>query len=499
MSSADPSDHSRASRGFVDAATECAICLSPLSDEETITLLCGHAWHLRCIKEQLRHAEPNPSKRLLFSGCRCPKCGVFCDHPLLETATRSTTALRDAVDALIQDQIQVDGVATHPQVESPTGAYAGDPLALGRSLYAFFQCVICKNPYFGGTVACADDADDILPPADRMCPTCAPGTSVVCGHNTHTPFHVWKCRYCCRSSNFVCYGTTHFCDECHERDRRRAHGTALPAIECPGAPACRAPLPSGQSRHSNGATHTCEQILRCTLCASDPTGVGARTDAENLSPNMVFNPSATHGLRGWTKCSHMSWKVERSQVPFRNERFNFVSGHSWCVMAQVIPLSNFLARPGDACLEVSARYMARTDCASRFAMDAVLYSSDFSELAHFSSGRLSAPADYWEPVKHIFNPQARAAYLVIAVRGTDERTWAGEYGSKCTDLSLRVRFSDSTADESVIAIPEAFGRVTEVPMSSRTGEALRRFMEGGSALRQSPRVHPGALFDVNIW
>lgn len=471
LSMSQPSS-SNAPVDFVDSATDCAICLCPLSAEECITLQCGHIWHLRCIKEQLQHAAPNPSRRLLFSGCRCAKCGQICEHPLLTSATRSTNALRESVDRLIVEQITADSLDRDPRVASPGGVFSGDPLALGRSLYAFYQCSICSSAYFGGTVACADAEDEILPAGDRMCPTCAPGTSVVCASSAHTAFHVWKCRYCCQSATFVCHGRTHFCGDCHAR---HVPGEPMEAVECPGRPECQTRLPAGRTHHENGARHTCEQILRCTLCESDPTGVGARIDSDNVSPNMVFNPSGVEDVRGWHPHPYGMWSVERSEVPFRDGEFNFVSSFHWASMAQVVPLGRFLARPESAALEVSARYMGRTDCPSVFCLEAALYSNCFIELAHFSSGVLRAPADFWEPAKHVFAPKSGAAYLVVAVRGKDERFWQGNFGSKVTDISVRVLFDQSTAAEGEVVRPAVFGNMRELELSVGMRIALSRF------------------------
>lgn len=473
-----PADHgAAAARGYVDTATDCAICLSPLADAETLTLTCGHVWHVHCVKAQLRHAAPSPSRRLLLSGARCAKCGVFCDHPALADAARASAALRAAVDALVAAQAAVDNLAAHPAA-APGARFAGDPLALGRALYAFFLCAVCGKPYFGGTVACADAADDVLPPGDRMCPACSPATSVVCAHSAHTAFHVWKCRYCCRSAEFVCYGTTHFCRRCHERNSAPARHGPLSPVECPGRPACATPLRPGQERHANGATHDCEQILRCTLCASDPTGVGVRVDLARMSPNMVFNPSAALGMDGWTRYPQLRpWEVERSEVPFRAQPSNFVSSFSLCAMAQVVPLARFLTRPGSARIEVSARYMARTDCPSKFSLEAAMYSPELTELARFSSGALSAPADFWEPVKHIFAPHALAAYVVIAVKGRDERVWSGNYGSKVTDISVRCVLPDSGASDDGMIVTSAFeGGFESALRSPEVASVLERFL-----------------------
>ena len=72
-----------AKESYNDDSTDCAICFESLSGDDTITLKCGHRWHLACIREQLAHAQPSKSSRILFSGCRCAKCNVICDRKFL--------------------------------------------------------------------------------------------------------------------------------------------------------------------------------------------------------------------------------------------------------------------------------------------------------------------------------------------------------------------------------------------------------------------------------
>ena len=37
----------------------------------------------------------------------------------------------------------------------------------------------------------------------------------MCGKPEHAEHAVWKCRYCCDLAVWFCFGTTHFCDSCH--------------------------------------------------------------------------------------------------------------------------------------------------------------------------------------------------------------------------------------------------------------------------------------------
>lgn len=49
-----------------------------------------------------------------------------------------------------------------------------------------------------------------------------------------TDFLEYKCRYCCSVAVFFCFGTTHFCNACHD-DFQRV--TNIPKTELPHCPA----------------------------------------------------------------------------------------------------------------------------------------------------------------------------------------------------------------------------------------------------------------------
>lgn len=252
---------------FHDTSTECAICLEPLEDVDhnsedttskniskisTIRLACGHRWHLQCLREQLELARPTSTNRLLFSGCRCAKCGTVCEHKALEEYTRTTDILRQKVNELLVEQLNND-VASLSSSSSDNKRAAkqnhndtNESLLLAwkkvqnsenpknttnqeqvlreaRKKYAFYLCSHCKEPYFGGTVECSDGMveEEELPDAEpRLCMACTP--QVVCrAPMEHLGSIVWKCRYCCQPATHVCYGNVHFCDPCHDRNSER--------------------------------------------------------------------------------------------------------------------------------------------------------------------------------------------------------------------------------------------------------------------------------------
>lgn len=428
---------------YVDTSVECAICLESLDDdpERTITLTCGHRWHLTCLKEQLENAQPSRTKRLLFTGYRCAKCAVFCDHPKLENMTRRTDALRGKVDDLVAEQIRTDAPKAWSNVANDLNAKAR-LIDEGRRSYAFYLCGGCDEPYFGGTVECAEeDEGELTTSEERLCQSCSPKVQSTCKHTLdHRPFHVWKCRYCCNPSKIVCYGNVHFCEDCHDRNSKRSRGPRHEKLE--GVPCCgdncNFPKPAGRERHLNGTSFDCEQVYFCVLCNSSPSG----HFVEELpgSINFIINPNGEEGTRGWqTHPHHNSWAIERMDIPIdESTRVNFVSSYNWSVMSQSIPLHQLVRHPSTARLEISARYMGRTDCPSVFKLQAVVTNSMRVVIHQSSTATLLAPSDCWEKATLIIEPVEGAYEVAMIVCGKDERFWQGNFGSKLCRASIRV-------------------------------------------------------------
>lgn len=471
----------------------CAICLCPLTEQRSITLSCSHSWHLSCIQEQLRQAAPSPSRRLVFNGIRCALCSSVCTHPELDAMVSTTAQTLRRVDELIAEQAAADRLHEHDAITHPQSRFYQNVIEYGRSVYAFFICVLCRQPYFGGTVDCVDATRFELPPDDQLCPSCSPRPNATCTDTTHAPFHVWKCRFCCRRATFICHGSTHLCDRCHAldeppargRNARLRHILNIPAVPCPGRPECTTVMPPGEDFHRNGAATNCEQLLDCAACTSLPVGSRGLTLEERGSENMLFNPNGAHDLRGWTPLlrheatGYHRWTSERSDHPFGSCRTNFVSTFSWARMAQVVDLTKFLRDPSTAIIEVSARVRSRADCPGLFRLEGALYDESLNELQWFCTNPAQAPSDCWERVRHTFNPSAGAKYAVIAIHGKDDRFWAGRYGAKATACSVRVLYDDTVGeDTSNIIIPDAFRFISEA--STGPGSVIRAFTRRSS-------------------
>eukprot|EP00984_Skeletonema_dohrnii_P028748 scaffold18842_cov78-Skeletonema_dohrnii-CCMP3373.AAC.1 len=423
---------------FTDNSTECAICFEPFEGTETITLTCGHRWHTACVKQQLQSAKPNTSQRLLFSGYRCAKCKAFCDHPDLRDLTRKTDELRERVDALVEEQLKADLPTAWEGARQDRDAKAR-LLDEGRRNYAFYLCGGCDEPYFGGTVECADEQQgELIASEDRLCQACSPRTHEICQHPfEHGAYHVWKCRYCCNPATFLCYGNVHFCKPCHARNPN------VQAIPCVGGACCTFPKPKGQTTHSNGSSRECEQLYYCAWCDSSSSDAFAQNERTG-SRNFIVNPSGEEGTRGWRPILDRwgqpeMWQVENMELRVdQHTQTNFVSSYSWARMMQTVPLHEYVRDPTSVQIEVSAKFMGRTDCPSLFFMQALVSDSNGRILHRVSTSELSAPAGFWEKATLTIDPVNGAHEVSMIVSGKDERFWSGNFGSKVCHCSVRV-------------------------------------------------------------
>jgi len=346
------------------------------------------------------------------------------------------------VDGLVAEQLKADAHKAWMGAVNDTVAKAR-LIDEGRRSYAFYLCGGCDEPYFGGTIECADDDEGELTTSDdRLCQSCSPKSQVVCQHAfEHRPYHVWKCRYCCKPSSFVCYGNVHFCDRCHARNSQRARnrsgGTGPPKLEgipCSGE-SCPFPKPEGCNQHSNGSALSCEQVYFCASCDS-----GHTTFVEIPgSRNFIINPSGEEDTRGWKSGNHSRWVVEDMNIPVDGStRTNFVSGFQWCTMAQTVELHRYMRQPSTARLEISAKFMGRTDCPSIFKMEAVVTNSQRRIIHRTSTSQLTAPADFWEKATLTIDHIDGAHEVTMVVHGKDARFWQGNFGSKVCHCSIRI-------------------------------------------------------------
>ena len=87
---------------------------------------------------------------------------------------------------------------------------------------------------YGAADGAAGPGGESFNPAELVCGGCSDVSRAQMCPRHGAEYLEYKCRYCCSVAVFFCFGTTHFCNACHEDFR---HVTELAKHALPKCPA----------------------------------------------------------------------------------------------------------------------------------------------------------------------------------------------------------------------------------------------------------------------
>ena len=182
-----------------EVPTECMICMCELTDEPSVTLYCGHAFHVDCIRECLKKSEEycSTGDHIAFQCAKCPGgCSKIVSHPIAP-----------ASDAVLRRKARVAQLAK-VELAHDSGKSEEDLL--------FYVCFRCKDPFFGGLRHCPRmmGREPSKHPDELICESCASDFS--CEHHGRADV-VYKCRLCCNPAVHRSFGCYYLCDRCDGR------------------------------------------------------------------------------------------------------------------------------------------------------------------------------------------------------------------------------------------------------------------------------------------
>ena len=94
----------------------------------------------------------------------------------------------------------------------------------------------------------------------------------------------------------------------------------------------------------------------------------------------------------------------------------------------------------NAKIEISENYAPRFDCGSIYKICVYLIGDDFSLVDEFKfeeNFQQWSQTD-WRQVKHVFDVKKPIRYILFYHSGVDTQFWAGFYGAKMTNGSVRI-------------------------------------------------------------
>ncbi|GBP93144.1 hypothetical protein EVAR_69406_1 [Eumeta japonica] len=139
-------------------------------------------------------------------------------HWTLEEILTPIRRLREEVQRKALMRLEYEGLAAQGG-RNRNGASL-DPAAYAMERYAYYACHKCGKAYFGGLARCEADTGGHWEPSELVCGACSDIAGARTCPKHGADFLEYKCRYCCSVAVFFCFGTSHFCNACHDDFQR---------------------------------------------------------------------------------------------------------------------------------------------------------------------------------------------------------------------------------------------------------------------------------------
>ncbi|KAJ6639219.1 E3 ubiquitin-protein ligase highwire [Pseudolycoriella hygida] len=245
-----------------DADDMCMICfVEALSCAPAIQLDCGHVFHYHCCKTVLQKRWTGP--RISFGFSQCPICKIDIAHSLLKEVLEPIINLKNDVKRKAMMRLEYEGIMKATDHKDLT-QYAMDR-------YAYYVCFKCEKAYYGGEARCDAEMGDKYDPEELVCGGCSDVARAQMCPKHGTDFLEYKCRYCCSVAVFFCFGTTHFCDTCHDDFQRLTNIAKNKLPRCPAGPKAKQLMGDDCPLHVIHPPTGEEFALGCGICRNAQT------------------------------------------------------------------------------------------------------------------------------------------------------------------------------------------------------------------------------------
>ncbi|KAL9885814.1 MYC binding protein highwire isoform 2-T2 [Glossina fuscipes fuscipes] len=245
-----------------DADDMCMICfVEALACAPSIQLECGHVFHYHCCKAVLEKRWAGP--RITFGFSLCPICKADIKHAMLADILEPINSLKLDVKRKALIRIKYEGLVRDTE--------SRDLTALAMDRYAYYVCFKCQKAYYGGEARCDVEIGEKFNPEELVCGGCSDVARAQMCPKHGTDFLEYKCRYCCSVAVFFCFGTTHFCDTCHDDFQRLTNIPKSKLPQCPAGPKAKQLIGDECPLHVIHPPTGEEFALGCGVCRNAQT------------------------------------------------------------------------------------------------------------------------------------------------------------------------------------------------------------------------------------
>jgi len=242
----------------------CNICwVEELRKAPCVKLECGHVFHYHCIKTKLETRWIGV--RVTFSFMDCPLCKQTMSAAAIKPLIDQSLVLKKLVYAKAEQRLAIEGGHKDAQELKPGGRYEKNHAEYAMHKFAYYICHLCQAPYFGGMRSCEVAAgvgeERAFIKEEMICGGCSSqGQNTCAKHGTEAIEH--KCKFCCTVASWYCWGTTHFCDDCHRKQGTPESMSRKAVKDLPQCTPDTCPLKLAHPKNGN------EFVLGCQICRS---------------------------------------------------------------------------------------------------------------------------------------------------------------------------------------------------------------------------------------
>ncbi|XP_070552183.1 E3 ubiquitin-protein ligase MYCBP2-like isoform X2 [Ptychodera flava] len=167
-----------------------------------------------------------------------PAIQINIEHGVLRDLLSAIRALEEDVQRKAVMRLEYEGLHKCEAITTPGARFYNDPTGFAMNRYAYYVCFKCKKAYYGGEARCDQEADiaDEYDPTELVCGACSDISRAQMCPKHGTDYLEYKCRYCCSVAVFFCFGTTHFCNSCHDDFQRVTSVAKADLPHCPAGP-----------------------------------------------------------------------------------------------------------------------------------------------------------------------------------------------------------------------------------------------------------------------
>jgi hypothetical protein len=257
----------------------CNICFTEgLGNAPVVLLACNHFIHYKCIETRLKKKWVGP--KITFGHCLCPQCNSWVDCPTvpeLQEIIIENKSLYDNICKMAVERLKFEGLSKDPKLTDPNSRWYKNELAYALMRISYYMCYQCKCPYFAGLRECGDgpnvnnnNPNREYDPKDLVCGKHAnlAGVAGISDCKTHgKEFIEYKCKFCCNISSWFCWGSTHFCEDCHAKQCKGDYVSKYTKDKLPKCDSSKCPL---KIKHPDNGE---EFALGCSVCRNNSENV----------------------------------------------------------------------------------------------------------------------------------------------------------------------------------------------------------------------------------